>query len=529
MDVRGKILPAFHDNPLLFGLYYCPIHFRVQPSPGFHMKMSVEAVRNKYLAVQAPRGSAKSTVLTFLHTLHGVCLRRYHFVVLVQNTFAKAANTLEAIKEELKNNERVKRDFPLVFKKDSEGEIIVSYPGTYWSCRVLCKGADQIGSIRGEKHIAWRPDLLLVDDLEDDEMVKSPERRKNIQSLFDDVLEYALDKAGKVIVVGTILHDDCLVAKLVDPQQYKMYRKLFYRARHVNTVSGERESIWPERWTVEDLDKLEAEKPESFAKELQGDPSSGIYEDFLRSDFRYWKVVGREVALLDESGAVARRFSLDAVKPAIACDLAWEEKRASDSSVIMPGYLTPDNDILIDDYISKKGMRPDEIEQCLFDMEKRMKALTGSNVVIGFEKAKLEKVVKWLLGQAMRKRQHYLWLKDISWDKDKITRIVTRLSNRYRQHTIYHKRGMGELEQQLIRIRSTAHDDCADAAQMLAVLLENPKRPKKKLSEDDGFERLRKFAIESKKPLINKKRYSSFLNPLYRGRSSVVPSSVCPI
>ena len=168
-------------------------------------------------------------------------------------------------------------------------------------------------------------------------------------------------------------------------------------------------------------------------------------------------------------------------------------------------------------------MRPDEIEEALFALEAKMVALTGSAVPIGFEKAKLEKVVRWLLAQAMRRRSRFLWLKDLKWDHDKITRIVTRLSNRYRAHAVFHKRGMSELEAQLVRIGSAAHDDVADATQGLVQLLEYPKVKQKQATQDDAFEKLRKFAIESrekgKKPFIYGKDK----------RLMRIPASVCPI
>lgn len=501
---------------LVWGGLYFPHHFRLR-SPEFHWVLSVEAEREKALAVQAPRGSAKSTVLTFLKVIRDICFKRKNFIVIVQNTYAKAAASLETIKEEVRNNGRLKKDFPLIIDKDAEGDSVFRYPGPGWKCRVLCKGADQIGSIRGEKFGHSRPDLIVIDDLEDDEMVRNPDRRKELEQVFNDVLKYAGDVDTQIIVVGTMLHDDCLIAKLLDKERYKRFRKLFFSAR------ADGISIWPEKWTLEQLKMMEDDDPAGFAKEMMGDPSSGIYEHFRRSDFRYWKLHEGVAVLFDENDGVMARWPLKECKGAISCDLAWEEKRESDASVILPGYLTPDNSVLIDDYISKKGMRPDEIEEALFSMEAKMVALTGSAVPIGFEKAKLEKVVRWLLAQAMRRRSRFLWLKDLKWDHDKITRIVTRLSNRYRAHAVFHKRGMSELEAQLVRIGSTAHDDVADATQGLVQLLEYPKVKKAQATQDDAFEKLRKFAIESKekgrKPFIYGKDK----------RLMGIPASVCPI
>jgi hypothetical protein len=72
----------------------------------------------------------------------------------------------------------------------------------------------------------------------------------------------------------------------------------------------------------------------------------------------------------------------------------------------------------------------------------KYETLTGGQVQVGFEKAKLEKVMKWLLGKAMRTRRKYLILKDISWEKDKISRIVTALSARYVNHAMFHRKNI---------------------------------------------------------------------------------------
>ena len=130
------------------------------------------------------------------------------------------------------------------------------------------------------------------------------------------------------------------------------------------------------------------------------------------------------------------------------------------------------------------------------------------------EKAKLEKVTKWLLGKAMRKAKHYLILKDVKWDKDKITRIVTRLQPRYATHSIFHRQGMGEYEHQLLRIPSGSHDDLPDAAQIVVQLLKSPKGKKKVVHDDDDFEwhRKRLIAKKNKKTFFfgNKKNRDQF-------------------
>ncbi len=488
---NDPIYDRFSKNPMSYGIWYFQNHFRMEGSP-FHLKLLQVAADEsvKRLACAAPRESSKSTLLSFLFSSWGIAFKKFRFILNVQNTFNKSVSSLEAIKEEFKINERLKRDFGVELKKDREGDTIFHHPDGF-ETRVLSKGADQIGSVRGEKFGAYRPDLIVVDDLEDDELVKNPERRNDLQRLYDEALIPAGDANNlKVIVIGTILHDDSQMAKLVSRDYYPEYRKLKFRAR----IEKDKEyfSLWPEKWSVERLNQLEKEKPNVFAKEYQNDPVSGMMSTFKREDFRYWRVQDGDYVLLDEEGGVVGRGALSSCVGAIACDLALEERRTSDFTVVMPGYLTPNSEILIEDYFCKKGVMPDELEHILFPMEERMRKLTGSVIPVGFEKAKIEKIARHLLKQAMVRRNHFLVLKDLMWDGDKVTRMTTRLQPRYAQHVIFHKKGMGDLEEQLIRIPSGVHDDIPDAEQGLVQLLQYPKAKKKEEKPVDNFDWWRK-------------------------------------
>lgn len=505
----------FSSNKLLMGKFYFPHYFRKE-SPPFHIQIIKECSSSLYTAIQAPRGSAKSTVTTFLDTIHGICLKKERFIVIVQNTYAKAAGSLNNIKYEFRYNSKLVADFQVNMNvKDAEGDTVFSHPAKKnadgsvepaFMVRVLCKGADQLGSVRGERFGAYRPTLIIVDDIEDDEMVKNPERRLELEKQFNEVLNYA-GEAGetRIVVDGTILHDDSLLAKMIRSDSYRRFRKLVYRAR--NLVNGELRSLWPEKWSLADLAEMEADHPESFAKEMQGDPSSGSMETILRKDFRYWRVEEGHIILMDEDGGVRARWAFTDCRAAIAVDMAWEAKKVSDYSAIVPGLVTPQNDILVDTYIARRGMRPDELEEIIFSMSERYFKLTGKRVQIGFEKAKLEKVMKWFLQEAQRRRNQWLWMKDINWGtQDKIERILGRVGNRYAQHSIYHLKGMGELENQLIRLKSVAHDDICDALGMLPEMLAYAPSVKKPVERDDAFNFMRKqtsiYRAKAERPYV---------------------------
>jgi len=513
-DIIQKLFNQLKSNPLMFGMYYFPHHFRI-PSPPFHLQILKEACIQQYLAVAAPRESAKSTILTFIYPFHCVVFKKNRFIVIVSNTFKKAAMYLDTIKKELIENDHFKKEFrnSIRITKDAEGDSIITHRDGF-STKIICKGHDQLGSIRGVKYGAYRPDLIICDDIEDDKMVENAELRAELQRQYDESLVPAGEKGKcQFIVVGTILHDDSQMAKLVSSRFYPEYKKLYYRALMHNG-----KSLWPEKWSVDYLLKLQKEKPSVFAKEYQNDPVSGANVRFKREDFRYWKVEDGQYILFGQGSTVVGRGRLADCRAAIAVDLAWSEKRDADSSIIMPGFLTPTGETLVETYVNKRGLRPDEFAEFLFTIEDRLRRITGQTVPVGMEKAMLENVTKWVLKNEMKRRNHYLVVKELAWDADKIKRIETRLIPLYNQNVIFHKYGMGDLEFQLIRFPSGVHDDLPDALQGLRQLLQFPKNIPKQQEIESEFDRVRRIMIEKKyekpeKPKLTGRKYKHWELP----------------
>lgn len=497
-DFNVLAYKRFSQDPLLWGKAFFEKHFR-EKSPEFHKDLVAAAVSHKKLVIAAPRGSAKSTILAFVFPSHQIMFKKRRFVVIISNTFKKAAMHLDTFKKELIDNQNLREVFPpMTIVRDAEGDSIFQHQDGFQT-QVLCKGVDQLGSLRGVKFRAYRPDLVIIDDLEDDELVKSPERRTELQETFDEVLDQLGDKSTQFIMIGTVLHDDSQLAKMLHPEKYPEFHKITMRA-HLKPDTTEESSLWPEKWTVDFLKELRRIKPNVYAKEMQNDPVAGVNQRFKKEQFRTWYSEGDNYYMLSDQGKIISSGSLKHCKAAVAGDLAWSEKRSADSSVLMPGFLTPNSDILVDNYISKVGMRPDETGENLFVMVERLKKLTGSDVPVGFEKAMVENITQWLLRREMKKRNTFITIKPLMWDADKNTRIETRLEPRYNQGVIYHRVGMGDLEHQLLRFPYGTHDDLIDALQGLVQLLQFPKTGKKAIVEESQFMRARQLIIDAKKP-----------------------------
>lgn len=164
-------------------------------------------------AIAAPRGNAKSTLVTQIFVLWCIVTGRKHYPIIVMDALDQAATMLEAIKAELAFNPRLAMDFP-----EATGGGRVWQVGTIITANDAKVQAFGSGKrMRGLRHGPHRPDLVIGDDLENDENVRSPDQRDKLESwLKKTVLSLgAADDSMDVIIIGTILHYDSVLSRLL--------------------------------------------------------------------------------------------------------------------------------------------------------------------------------------------------------------------------------------------------------------------------------------------------------------------------
>ncbi len=170
---------------------------------------SVSSVaESRRFAFAAPRGHAKSTIVTLSFALWALCAGRKRLIVIVSDTAAQAEMFLDDIRHELEHNADLREDF---------GEMV----GETWRTdhlqirsggRILAKGTG--AGLRGLRSGTARPDLIICDDIENDENTATPEQRRKVWRWFSRTLINTLDPNGALWVIGTILHHDSLLANL---------------------------------------------------------------------------------------------------------------------------------------------------------------------------------------------------------------------------------------------------------------------------------------------------------------------------
>lgn len=214
------------------------------PSPKFHYELAEEirdAVMDPFtrkLVVAAPRSHAKSTIITNIFPVWCVVYNddvQEFFWAIIGASQDKAKQFLDTIKAELSDNELLTADFGNLKGPTWNALEIITANGV----KISAHGAGE--ALRGMRFGSFRPSVI-IDDLETDETVQTPER---IQKLYDwldrTVLPLGDPKRSKFFMVGTILHYNSVLNQvLVNRPDWKAFK---YRAI---SKFPERMDLWNE-------------------------------------------------------------------------------------------------------------------------------------------------------------------------------------------------------------------------------------------------------------------------------------------
>ena len=254
------------------------------PVPQFHRDIWEQCcAKDKRVVIAAPRGHAKSTAITHAFVLTAVLLGKKKYVFIVSDTESQASMFLGSLKNELETNEQLKEIFQIKeVRRDTLTDMIVRrYDNTEF--RISAYGSEQ--KVRGRKWEHLRPDLIVVDDLENDEMVESEARREKLRDWFFKALLPSLKiRGGHIRVIGTILHMDSLLARLLEN---KSWTSLFYRAHR--GFDDFDELLWPSMWPES---RLRSERqvyidqgfPEGYSQEYLNNPVDQAQAYFRKDD-----------------------------------------------------------------------------------------------------------------------------------------------------------------------------------------------------------------------------------------------------
>lgn len=381
------------------GMFLSHRYDQAVPTPDFHRKgWTLYCSEVELASLVAPREHAKSTSLTFAYILAEVCFRSSDYVVLVGSTEDMSAEQLSNIREELLDNEDLRREFGITsFEQDSKTDIIVRCDDGH-RFRILARGAEQ--KIRGKMWNGKRPNLLVGDDMEDDEQVLNKERRQKFRNWFFRAARQALSRSGRVRVHGTILHEDSLLARL---QKNKTWKCLFFKAHRA--FDDFSDILWPQAWPEARLRQRQAElvaegDAGGYSQEFLNDPQDSAEAYLKRADFLAASAADLEMP----------------VRMLAAMDFAVSKADMANRTSITIGGVDPLNFLQFRDQRVGRWDPTEWIEE-MFSVQSRW-----NPEVFYVEDGVIWKSVKTIVYNEMRSRELFINIEAIPSIKDKATR-----------------------------------------------------------------------------------------------------------
>lgn len=457
----GSCLKKYYDNASGFA--------------DFHRELwELCCSQDKFVAIAAPRGHAKSTIITITYTLATILFRQNKFILLVADTEAQAALFLGQIKQILYDSTEIHQLFGLlvddkgvVFEKDTETDIIVKFNDNSFF-RIIAKGAEQ--KLRGLLWQGSRPDLIVIDDILNDELVANKDRRDKLRKWIYGALIPCRSEQGKIRWVGTVMNLDDPLCSLMPNERDKqsiitdlkvssskkkgMWRTVLYRAHN----SDYSKLLWPERKSKQFFTELrndfqEQGMPEVYACEYLNNPVDDSIRYFRKGDF---------LTMTEEDKKKNKTFYITA-------DLAISEKARADYTAIVVGGMDSNGQLHIVNCIRER-LSGDEIVDVLLSLQKVYKPLA-----VGIEDTQISKAIGPYLNRAMAESGIYmniLMLKPHRQDKIQRARSIQARMRASMVKFDKHADWWLTFEDECMNFPRAKHDDIVDALAYQGILVD---------------------------------------------------------
>lgn len=435
-----------------------------QPSPLFHRQIwaLLDDPQARYVNVQVQRDGAKTTLLR-TYAAKRVAYGISRTILYVGASQDKAKQSIKWVKRQIQSNHYFSSTFGLAKGKSwSDEQLEVLHGAEGHSVWLLALGIT--GSTRGINIDDYRPDLIIVDDVMNEENSATPEQRLKISNLVLGALKESLSPASetpdaKMVLLNTPQDfEDLSVEALRDPQ-FRSARFGCWTPETENLPIEYQQSAWEERYPTEVLRKeklsaLARNKYSIFAREKECLLVTPETSAFKAEWIRYFGDGEREPEPPRHEMRVV--LVIDPVAP--PTDLQ-----------ISKGLLTKDfeaHSVLgryqgkyyVLETIYNRGHTPEWTIATFFELCNRW---NPSKVIV--ETVAYQKTLSWLLKKAMQKAGRYWLLEEFKDKRAKIVRIKQGLTGPLAENQLYLRRSQSTAISQIIHYPGKnpegTHDD----------------------------------------------------------------------
>ena len=225
--------------------------------------LKVKNTPNLKAVFKWPRGHAKSTHFDIFLPLWLMFQpkRLINVMVVVGKSEESAIGLLSDIQAELEFNQRIIADFgeQKAVGNWQEGQFVTQSDVAFFA-----RGRGQ--SPRGLRYKEARPDYIVIDDLDDDELCRNEKRVKDLTDWVKEALFGALDVGrGRFIIVGNLISKNSVLANIAATKGVYV--------SEIKAVDKDGEPVWKEKWTKEEAEEAAAFMGyRSWQKEMMHNP-----------------------------------------------------------------------------------------------------------------------------------------------------------------------------------------------------------------------------------------------------------------
>jgi len=224
--------------------------------------IQVDSEDGLYLAGRRLIPTHNSTTIGIIFISFNIVNKLERYIVYISQNHTKTVQFIEPLRFEFKNNNRLRwlyGNLAPTGAKDDDGrdrEDCVDIDG------VRIEAVSFEKNLRGFKFGNMRPTLIVGDDIDSDERVVNPILRDKDRHKLFRVIIPSLDINGRIKMVGTIIHHDCLLNNRIKAWNGKVFRAI-----------NDGISLWPERFTREKLSEIKKDiGSAAFESEYMNNP-----------------------------------------------------------------------------------------------------------------------------------------------------------------------------------------------------------------------------------------------------------------
>jgi len=419
-----------------------------QDFPAFHDETVaiLEQPEYRYVGMKMFRGSAKTT------RLRGFVSKRIAYaisntIMFVGNAQKHAGFSLKWIRRQVEYNRYWADTFGLS-------------PGDVWNDEMLeiRHGVDKraiyvlafgiTGQIRGINIDDWRPDLIVIDDPDNEETTRTPDQREKTSDLVFGALQKSLappteNAAAKMVLLQTPFNSFDLISTCEKSPEW-----------HVPTIGcfdHNGKSMWEARYPTDFLHREKAEhvrlnKMSLWMREMECKIVSPETASFDPAWLKYW----------DDKGLPPAMTKLIAIDPASS-----EDRRADDQAIGVVGFKN--KDVYLVEFTAETGQMPEAAATTVLNY---MFKHVITRIVV--ESISYQRVLAWFLREAMRVARRWCIVEEVQDRRVKADRIIQALRDTAANGHLYVSIGHKKFIEQFSEFRPGVemHDDVLDMVSM---------------------------------------------------------------